>query len=821
MLAHGWRIAEPTDEDLGDELVAKIEKLGRDAVVAAWRKQPWMGWSASAMSLSAERAAAGMAKGALLGWRPGDWGLVVLDFDWPKAKRTPEQRDQFEQALSDFIAMTKPGARYSSLSGWGAHLLFKEPPSGVEVKQGTWICPWDKRFQGDVRHRAGYCVIPTHEAKAKPIARALKAESALPDWLLGARAVTKPKLRAASPPVIDDPDSELARWLDGLQKLGIQPFEQSGDWKSPCPRGAACLGGDAGTDRFHICIKGGRILAHCRKGCSFDDLRAAVLGPGIAEAKAAKDAEGNALAHRLLWKVLMKKRDGSTGAEKKRLVEKTRVAKKSYGTARKKKETTAKAVRKTKKKSGGGDREGPSHIVLGEGVLDEFAELVYDPAHYYKWLAWVENEGWAAAERAVSQGAWNQLRPYPEGHQRQNHASGAIKYVQSKASCSPEHAPSWDATPWVIGAPNCKTINLKTGDVRASVPSDYAVNRIASGAAEGNGDRFHEYVVEWCSGDEQDAEFLRTFCGVCLSGTMPWHRRFIVHVGEGSEGKSTFWRAIQDAMGPYAITIEPMVFQGKEDDHSTILARIHGKRLVVATEAPSGGAPALKSERIKQFTGGGGDRVRAHFMRRDSFEFDPMCGIVMLGNRAPRIKAVGRAMKDRALMVRWTRAYGRHERREDFNQMIRETMLDEVVAWMLTGIKAFAANGEKLVVSPGIAATTAEWLAGEATAEAFAAARLAPGTASNYVIVSELRSEYEDYCAGLGKYPQSPAEMNAGILSVHPHAKRGTKDKDMKNGGVRRASWRMLRWKHDDEIDEYMPTEEPLPPEPEDEGLPF
>ena len=31
MLAHGWRIENPTDEDLGEDFVKKIEKLGRDA----------------------------------------------------------------------------------------------------------------------------------------------------------------------------------------------------------------------------------------------------------------------------------------------------------------------------------------------------------------------------------------------------------------------------------------------------------------------------------------------------------------------------------------------------------------------------------------------------------------------------------------------------------------------------------------------------------------------------------------------------------------------------------------------------------------------
>src|SRR6266851_6443921 len=74
----------------------------------------------------------------------------------------------------------------------------------------------------------------------------------------------------------------------------------------------------------------------------------------------------------------------------------------------------------------------------------------------------------------------------------------------------------WDRDPWLLGTPG-GTVDLGTGELRASQPEDYLTK---STAATPGGDcpLWKAKLLEICGGDGEVVGFLRRWYGYCLTG---------------------------------------------------------------------------------------------------------------------------------------------------------------------------------------------------------------------------------------------------------------------------------------------------------------
>ena len=136
------------------------------------------------------------------------------------------------------------------------------------------------------------------------------------------------------------------------------------------------------------------------------------------------------------------------------------------------------------------------------------------------------------------------------------------------------------------------------------------------------------FLLRVTAGDDELIKFLQRFIGYCLTGHTREHV-FLFVFGTGRNGKGTFINTILKILGDYATVASISTFlASKGDRHPTELAKLRGKRLVVAQETPAG--RVWDEAKIKAVTGG--DRISAHFMRQDDFEFDPKFKLIISGN---------------------------------------------------------------------------------------------------------------------------------------------------------------------------------------------
>ena len=203
--------------------------------------------------------------------------------------------------------------------------------------------------------------------------------------------------------------------------------------------------------------------------------------------------------------------------------------------------------------------------------------------------------------------------------------------------------------------------------------------------------------------DNQDkVDYLQRLAGYCASPYTS-EQAFFFHFGEGGNGKGAFWRTIAFVLGDYTATASLDLFLAtKFEQHPEELASLRGVRLVLATETEAG--RSWNEAKIKALTGG--DRVRARFMRQNSFEYDPQFKIVILGNEQPKIKDTGPALRRRLQLMLFDVMI---EPDDKLEHRMRAEEGPQILAWVLEGFDKWRQHG--LAPPQEVVAATDEYFA--------------------------------------------------------------------------------------------------------------
>jgi putative DNA primase/helicase len=254
--------------------------------------------------------------------------------------------------------------------------------------------------------------------------------------------------------------------------------------------------------------------------------------------------------------------------------------------------------------------------------------------------------------------------------------------------------------------------------------------------------------------DDGLIKFLQRFVGYCLTGYTREHV-FLFIYGTGRNGKGTFVNTILKIFGDYAAVASIATFlASKGDRHPTELAKLRGKRLVIAQETPQG--RVWDEAKIKALTGG--DRISAHFMRQDDFEFDPMFKLIITGNHKPRLTCVDPAMRARLLIVPFTVQIPAEERDKDLMAKLRPEW-PAILRWAMDGCLEW----QRIGLAPPAVVTKAtdeyftgqdritQWLEDECDADL--------GNKNKNASIADLYASWSTYCRNNGDEPGSKIDL--------------------------------------------------------------
>ena len=161
----------------------------------------------------------------------------------------------------------------------------------------------------------------------------------------------------------------------------------------------------------------------------------------------------------------------------------------------------------------------------------------------------------------------------------------------------------WDVNKYLLGTPD-GTIDLKECTLRKSLPEDLISHVTAvAPASTANCPLWHTFLDDATGGNAELIRFLQQFTGYCLSGETR-EQVLVFLYGLSGTGKTVFVNTVLRLMGDYACTASMETFTASRfDQHPEELARLHGVRVVTASETEAG--RKWRENRIKQLTGGG------------------------------------------------------------------------------------------------------------------------------------------------------------------------------------------------------------------------
>jgi len=197
-----------------------------------------------------------------------------------------------------------------------------------------------------------------------------------------------------------------------------------------------------------------------------------------------------------------------------------------------------------------------------------------------------------------------------------------------------------------------------------------------------------EFLNKIFAGDQDLIGFVQKALGYSLTGDTGEDCFFIVY-GTGANGKTTFLNTIETVLGDYAAQSRAETFLSKDRDTiPSDLARLKGRRFVVATEFPQG--KAIAESLIKSLTGRDELTVRELFGKW--FQYKPQFKIWLGTNHKPVVRDNSVGFWRRVKLIPFEVQIPVNERIRNFEDYLLEEA-SGILNWMLEGYREWKNEG--------------------------------------------------------------------------------------------------------------------------------
>jgi putative DNA primase/helicase len=245
-----------------------------------------------------------------------------------------------------------------------------------------------------------------------------------------------------------------------------------------------------------------------------------------------------------------------------------------------------------------------------------------------------------------------------------------------------------DTNLWLLNCSN-GTIDLRTGELRKHRREDYITRCIAT---RFNPDAprhlWEAFLKKIFNGNTELIAFFKRALGYALTGDTSEQCFFLLY-GSGSNGKSTLLEVIQAILSDYAQAAEFKAFLSRDNEGiRNDIARMNGKRLVVAKEADKG--KQLAEALVKTLTGG--DTITARFLHQEYFDFKPQFKLFLAANHKPEIKGTDLGIWRRVRLVPFEVTIPDKDKDKNLSKKLLEEA-EGILAWLVEGCLEWQREG--------------------------------------------------------------------------------------------------------------------------------
>ena len=269
-----------------------------------------------------------------------------------------------------------------------------------------------------------------------------------------------------------------------------------------------------------------------------------------------------------------------------------------------------------------------------------------------------------------------------------------LNMALSGLSVAPEQL---DKKPYILNCLTCM-VNLLDGSTTPNDREEYCTKQCAVDPVldDYGAELWQKFLHDFTNGDEELIAYLQAVCGLAIFGKISEEKLFIA-VGNGANGKSTFFNTIAKVLGSYAGTIASSVLIATKQSKSAELATLKGKRFVIAAELEEG--QRLDIATVKQLAST--DKIHAEPKYKDPFEFEPTHHLFLYTNHLPSFDSRDHGAERRLVVLPCDAHF---DYQDDTKLNYAETLFKDaggaVLCWLIEGAKSVANNRFRLPDPP-------------------------------------------------------------------------------------------------------------------------
>lgn len=248
-----------------------------------------------------------------------------------------------------------------------------------------------------------------------------------------------------------------------------------------------------------------------------------------------------------------------------------------------------------------------------------------------------------------------------------------------------------DAHKMLLCTPN-GVVNLCTGDLQDHNPDDF-ITKITNCEYTDKTDYplWEKFLNEIFAGDKELIKYMQKAVGYSLTGSTKEQCAFFCF-GTGNNGKSTFLETICDAIGDYAMNIQPESLMTKKfsTGGSSDIARLKGARFVNSSEPEQG--VKLNESLVKQLTGS--SVITARKLYENEIEYTPEFKLWMSMNYKPVIRGTDLGIWRRVRLIPFTTTIPDEKIDRNLKYKLRQE-LSGIFKWAVEGALLWQREGLK------------------------------------------------------------------------------------------------------------------------------
>ena len=358
------------------------------------------------------------------------------------------------------------------------------------------------------------------------------------------------------------------------------------------------------------------------------------------------------------------------------------------------------------------------------GNAELFASMFRDQLRYCDalgWLAWNgqywEQDNHEAARRALdfSAGMLDEAKRYFAAADDDNaRAKAYYKHAERTRSARSQQnmlslararlaikGKELDADPELLNT-SAGIVNLRTGEIMPHAPEKFCTKLAPVAPSPEGAEIWDDFLNLVTSNDADLKAYLRRVTGMSIIGKV-YDATLQITLGNGHNGKSTFYGALSQVLGDYAGGIDVKVLTVRKNERPYDYALLAGKRLVVCKELEPG--QRLSTNALKTLA----DNTRANKILierkyKDSEEVEPTHHIIMHTNVLPIVGDAADGATWRRLTVIPFKAKMPTGRKDvkNYDEVLVKKAGGAILQWMIDGAREYIENGHSLLNDAGL-----------------------------------------------------------------------------------------------------------------------